>query len=509
MTARRTELLKPIREAPLWYILAVTAVFVVLLYWGIIAPCMKFTAGEPLQWGVNAFNMRQLSGWTFPLRHESSIFRLVSPFICLLLGSICLLLGIARSSNKLGGNASYLLAVFLVLFFLSEITQYDFIVDSSIRYAVILIERTTTFLYPIIIYIFFFSLLRPSIQKWAWPLYTIMAAYCVAVWLAYLITGLPAATSIWFYTVISILFFVLFLVLGVFGAATKSSLFLMRLISVYGCVFIVIIVRTRMFGAELVLHEAFVVGMTIMAAISVGYLVFTSSNELFMYKAGLHMQKERNVLLVENYQSLEDYITQISQMKHEMRNHLLAMRILSDDRQYERLATYLDDIQGDYPEHIEPVECGHRLIQSIIGHFKLRAQQANTEITVNISPLPPLSVTDADAVSLFMNLLNNALESCEKIQPPDKRWIEIVIRYSDPYLYISVKNAMSGAVRHENGGYTTTKEHTKFHGHGLSIVSGIAEKCGGFANFEHSEDSFSAEVALCVIAEKTAAILQN
>ena len=509
MITRRMEWLKPIREAPLWYITAVAGVFIAFLYFGIIAPYMKIAAGEPLQWGVNAYNMRYLSGWIFPVTHERSILRFAAPFICLLLGFVCLLLGIARSSNKLGGNASYLLAVFLVLFFLSEMTQIDSIVESSLGYAVILIDRIASFLYPIPIYIFFFSLLRPQIQKWAWPLYAVLATYCTAAWLAYLTVGLPAATSLLLYTDVNILCFVLFLILGIFGAATKSSLFLMRLISVYGCVFIAIIVGMSMLGSDFNRHDTYVIGMTIMAAISVSYLVFTSSNELFMYKAGLHMQKERNVLLIENYQSLEDYMRQISQMKHEMRNHLLAMRILSDDKQYERLATYIDDIQSNYPEHIEPIQCGHHLIQSILGHFKLRAQQANTEINLSISPLPPLSITDADAVSLLMNLLNNALESCEKIQPPDKRWIEILIKCSDPYLYISVKNAMRGAIRHKNGGYVTTKEHAKFHGHGISIVSAIAEKCGGFASFEHSDDSFNAEVALCVIAGKTAAMMQD
>jgi len=60
-----------------------------------------------------------------------------------------------------------------------------------------------------------------------------------------------------------------------------------------------------------------------------------------------------------------------------------------------------------------------------LGQSNQRARQINTETNIEVSVLPPISITDADAVSLLMNLLNNALESCEKIQPPDKRWIEV------------------------------------------------------------------------------------
>jgi len=448
--------------------------------------------------------MRQLSGWTFPeLTNHPSNIGWVSPIICFLLGFVCLLLGIARSINKLGGKSNYLLAIFLVLFSLTEVVEFDPIFESSLAYAAIIVDRITIFLYPLPLYIFLFSELRPNIQKWAWPFVAIPTAYSISAWIAYLTVKMPFALSIWLFTDISIICFIAFLALGIFGAATKSSLFLMRLMSAYGCVFGVIILVMTMLGVDFSRQNVFVDGMGLMAAISIGYLIFTSANELLTYRTGMQLQGERNALLLENYQNLETYMSQITQMKHEMRNHLLAMKILSDDEQYERLAGYLEAVQSNYPEHIEPVHCGHRLIQSILGHYSLRAKQMNTDITFDVCRLPPLSISDTDTVSLFMNLLNNALESCEKIQALDRRWIEVTIKCSDPYLYISLKNAMCCAVRHATGRYLTTKEEARYHGHGHSIVKSIAEKYGGFVRFDHSEESFSAEVAICVIAGKT------
>jgi len=433
---------------------------------------------------------------------------MASSFICLLLGFVCLLLGIARSINKLGGKANYLLAVFLLLFSLTTDVQFDSLYTSPLAYVLIVVDRIVSFLYPIPLFIFFLSALRPGIQKWAWPLIAIPAAYSIAAWMAYLAVQMPFALSIWLFTIICIICLIVFLVLGVLGAATKSLLFLMRLMFVYGSIFGAFILIMTMLDVNFGRQNFFIIGMMVIAVISVGYLAFTSANELLTYKTGIQIQEERSQLLLENHQNLETYMKQIAQMKHEMRNHLLAMKILSDDRQFERLARYIDEVQSYYPEHIEPIFCGHHMIQSILGHFSLQAKQINTEITFDVCPLPPLSITDADTVSLFMNLLNNALESCEKIQAPDRRWIEVTLKCSDPYLYISLKNAMCCAVKHTVGGYITTKKDARNHGLGHSIVRSIAEKYDGFVRFSHTEESFSSEIAICALAGKTATVTQ-
>ena len=223
--------------------------------------------------------------------------------------------------------------------------------------------------------------------------------------------------------------------------------------------------------------------------------------KIFTYKTDIQMLETKNRLLLENYKSIESYIKQIAMVKHEMLNHLLAIRILLDNGEYERLSKYLTDIQGSYIVPAEPIFCGHRLIQSILWHANQRARQINAEASIKVSALPPISITDADVVSLLMNLLNNALESCEKIQPPDKRWIEVVIKCRAPYLCISVKNALHNETRPKNSKLRTTKKDAAFHGNGISIVQDVAKKYNGFATFECSGDVFIAKAALCVVAD--------
>ncbi|MCL2031593.1 MAG: GHKL domain-containing protein [Oscillospiraceae bacterium] len=204
----------------------------------------------------------------------------------------------------------------------------------------------------------------------------------------------------------------------------------------------------------------------------------------------------KNAFLLENYETLEKHFTEIARVKHDTRHHLFAIRTLLDNREHERLAHYLSDIQGGFEEIEEPVACGNRVIQAILGQAVRRAREMGFSIEFEILPLPPLSIPDADLVSLFTNLLDNALESCAKIQSSENRWIKVRLKCRAPYLILSVSNARQGTVSMDGNAYISAKDNALLHGHGIAIVKKTAEKHGGFASFEHTESAFAAEAAL-------------
>jgi sensor histidine kinase regulating citrate/malate metabolism len=227
-------------------------------------------------------------------------------------------------------------------------------------------------------------------------------------------------------------------------------------------------------------------------------MLFVNTRELVRYKSGLQMMEMKNAFMLENYHTLESYFTQIAQMKHEIQHHLLAIRELSENEEYERLLKYLSDIQGDYREIEEPIACGNRIIQAILGHAAHRARELGFEMEFEILPLSALAIPDADLVSLFTNLLDNALESCACIPDTKDRWIKVRVKTRPPYLCLSVTNARQGKIDKTGDSYNCTKADPTFHGQGIEIVRRLTEKHNGFASFEHTENTFTAEIALPV-----------
>ena len=494
--------MKVLRETPKWIIITTMAVLVALVYFGLVRYYFKIAAVG----AVIANNDQYSTIWNnlyyaVPRSEQTYIIYIASIFICILLGLICLFVGIARSINKLDGKTSYLMAAFLVLFTFNTFSMTEIasvIIEPGLLF---IIHWITYFIYPFPFFLYIFFNLRPSFYKWTWPLFFLPVAYFIATWIAYLTAGLPFEAQDQFHTTLAVSCFILLLTIGFGGAVQKNSLWYVRIISLIWLIWIGSVVVRILLGYRFRLHDEVVINVSVSAVVSVGYLVFDSAKEIFTYKSNIQMLETQNGLLLENYQRIESYISQISLMKHEIHSHLLAIKTLFDGKEYERIAKYLDDIQESYMEQDEPVFCGHRLIQSILSDAKHQAQQIGVKINFKVTELPSISITDSDVVRLLRNLLNNALESCEKVQPPDKRWVTVTINCQTPYLYISVKNVLNEKIKRISDNLVTTKKDAALHGHGVLIVQEIAKKYNGLANFENTEDSFSAVVALCVIAE--------
>lgn len=221
--------------------------------------------------------------------------------------------------------------------------------------------------------------------------------------------------------------------------------------------------------------------------------------ELAQYRSDMQIQEIKNQYLLENYRSLETHYKQISETKHEMRHHLFAIRTLLEHGEYGKIDAYLSDIEGEFSEAPEPIPCGNRVIQAALGHAARRAREMGFQIQFETFPLPELSIPDADLVSLLMNLLENALESCGNVPEQGDRWIRVKLKAHPPYLCLSISNARRGALIVSGDSYASTKDSSAAHGHGIAVVRKIVDRHKGLLSFEHTSDAFCVEIALPVL----------
>ena len=478
----------------IWLCLLTAAVFAALVYFGMARAYIPLSRGEPIDRSL--LDMNLFAGERRPPnRFYASLWDdldLAEVFVCLSLGFLCLALGVIRALNRLGYRRIFLLALFSVSFSLMSFSMTDLAARSFAPELLFYLHWGSFFLYPVMLLLHFFLYLRVPLRKWLWPPVLLLAAYGAAAFLMYLGFGLPFDIPERLYTQLSIAFTVLYMACGLFGASDKS--WYMRGISAYWAAWLVyLLVKTRA-GGVVSFHNEFKTAVMAGAALMMCYILFVNTRELAGYRSGLYMMEVKNDFLQKNYQTLESHFTQIARMKHEMNHHMFAIRTLFKNGDYELLDKYLSDIQAGFAELEEPVACGSRVIQAILGHAAGRARAMGFEIGFEVLPLPTLPVPDSDLVSLFMNLLDNALESCANIPDVKARWITVRIKTRPPYLCLSVRNALGEAA----GG-----KDPVLRGHGLGIVRKTTEKHGGIASFEYTENAFNAEIALPVITEET------
>ena len=104
-----------------------------------------------------------------------------------------------------------------------------------------------------------------------------------------------------------------------------------------------------------------------------------------------------------------------------------------------------------------------------------------------------LPVSEIDLCAVLGNLIDNAVESCEKVEE-DSRFIRLYIGTLRSQLYVSVSNATNEHVRKLDEEYITAKRGN--HGHGLKRINRVVEKYGGYINRKNEPGVFVTEIML-------------
>lgn len=142
--------------------------------------------------------------------------------------------------------------------------------------------------------------------------------------------------------------------------------------------------------------------------------------------------------------------------------------------------------------------CDHPMVNAILTSKHDKAEQEGITMRISVQLPEQLPVAPLDLCSLFCNLLDNALEACEKITVPDiEKKIDIKAGIRRNYLLIRVTNTIQKPLKLQGGHAVTTKADVKNHGIGLAMIRQIAEKYqGAYVLKQTTNDTVEGNVSL-------------
>lgn len=198
----------------------------------------------------------------------------------------------------------------------------------------------------------------------------------------------------------------------------------------------------------------------------------------------------------EYYLAAADQLRVTQRMRHDFRNVLVTIDALLDKGETKRAKDIPDNYRNSIGGHVWVMFTGNEIIDAVINKKALEAKKDGFEIDAQLLLPDPFPLSEFDSMSLFTNLIDNALEHMRLLPPESSRVLAIssAIRAGFFLLRISndcLKNQLDGDALP-----VTTKADAANHGHGLGIVKEIAERYDGSLKLSIQNGRFVAMVAI-------------
>ena len=200
----------------------------------------------------------------------------------------------------------------------------------------------------------------------------------------------------------------------------------------------------------------------------------------------------QNEIIAKHYEEVSNAYTQMRGWRHDYHNHIQIMKAQLSLNKLSELESYLNKLDDSLTVIDNIVKTGNITLDAILNSKLSLAAARNIRVNVKAAAPETMRINEVDLCIVVGNLLDNAIEACEKIASEQNRFIRIYIgRYKDQ-LYISVANATANKRKIHGGRYETHK--TGVHGFGLKRIDRIIDKYDGYVNRQNEEAVFVTEI---------------
>lgn len=197
---------------------------------------------------------------------------------------------------------------------------------------------------------------------------------------------------------------------------------------------------------------------------------------------------QREAVIIQQKQEL------LKQFRHDLKNRLQVLEEIAKGGDMRELTRYLREIEAKQREQEIFSNTGNLIIDSIINSKLGDAQEKGIEIHASVVLPAAIEVGTDDMVVILGNLLDNAIEACERMD--SAKYIKLLMSYEKGCILLSVKNSFDQVIRSDYGEFMTRKKEKSLHGLGIKSVKNAVENYNGIAEFTCEGAEFSADILL-------------
>lgn len=239
------------------------------------------------------------------------------------------------------------------------------------------------------------------------------------------------------------------------------------------------------------------VGWSVLSALSlfaIGVYVFGMDRIYLEQKKAEQYQVQAAV-----YKMLEEQYSQAERLRHDLKNHLLALRGLWEEEAWEKLGDYLKKMEGSAQLGTNEEATGNRALDALLYQKRKMAEDKKIDWECDVRIPKQCRINEFDLCVLFGNILDNAVEACERLQREAhvqglQPFIRVQAGTVKKCFLLEVKNSMNAAEKPK--GRIAKTENPQGRGIGLLNVSDVVRVYNGVMNTEIQNGIFDISVLL-------------
>lgn len=251
------------------------------------------------------------------------------------------------------------------------------------------------------------------------------------------------------------------------------------------------------FDIEEYMYVMFVIAtILLMYSNIVVFLVHETVLQTQHENTSLKLQKQRSEIDTEYYAILQNQYENSNILIHDIKRHLLSIKVLSKKQDFEAINNYIDNLYDNYQIKYLKKYSDNKLINAIINRFVNSYKENDIDFYCDIRDIDFSFISDNDITSLLDNMLENALEAT--LNAKSKK-IELTVKQINTnYIAIKIWNYCATAPNLKDGTLQSTKNNKSIHGFGIKSIERIAAQYNGNVkhNFDPEEMKFSLAVVL-------------
>lgn len=231
----------------------------------------------------------------------------------------------------------------------------------------------------------------------------------------------------------------------------------------------------------------------ILASTIVIILLFVKVIKDNKIKSQKELMKNKLDMQYEHYLSVQESHMKVRKLYHDLNNHISTIDNLKNNSK--EVNEYVNNLKGEIKEFKSIYNTGNMILDIIITEKSEICSKKGIKFICDINFSKVNFIKPIDVSSIFANILDNAIEACDKIQDENiNKYIRIKGTISKSYFVLKCENSKVNMIKLNENKLLSDKMDKFKHGIGIQSIKSSLEKYEGEILFEDEKNKFTLNI---------------